>query len=190
MTTSYTRPRKYGRDQKEEGRRELRELLDDPDCSFADILAAAIEHCPPDKAEELYSALREIGEDRRSPHQWARGRLERRQLTKDMRRNGRDQRYGRDEPPPFEGRPRPGGTMDPIAGGRLYDPSAIIPAIGATPATPARAPKATCINSRTRRVHWIPATAASARSARVGMRVSLACSASSSASMMAKSVRA
>jgi|SRR5208282_6164110 len=125
MTTSYTRARRLGRDQEEDGRQELRELLDDPNADFGDIIAAAIEHAQndPEKAEEVHEALREIAEDRRGPRSWAADRMERRRIGKDMRaRRAKDARRARDEPPPFEGRPRPGGGMDPISGGRLFDP--------------------------------------------------------------------
>jgi hypothetical protein len=90
-------------------------MLDDPDVDFGDILAAAIEHAPDHKQEEIHEALRELTEDQRGPRSWAADRLERRQLGQDIRlRDGR--RFGRDEPEPFPGRPRPGGGMDPISG--------------------------------------------------------------------------
>jgi hypothetical protein len=114
MTTSYTRDRGYtrarrmGRDE-EEGRQELRDLCDDPDCNFGDLLAAAIQAASPEQQQEVSSALREMGEDRRGSHSWARDRLERRRLGRDIRAR----RLGRDEPEPFPGRPRPGGS-DPM----------------------------------------------------------------------------
>jgi hypothetical protein len=87
--------RRLGRDQ-EEGLEELHEMLDDPEVSAGELIAALIELCPPEKEEELHGALREMGEDRRrGPRGWARDKLERRRLGKDARR-GRDRRMGRD----------------------------------------------------------------------------------------------
>jgi hypothetical protein len=80
----FTRARKLGRDQ-EEDRNELKETIDDPDSTFADILACAIEIAPPEQQSEVMEALREIGEDRRGARSWAKDRRE-------MYRHARDQR--------------------------------------------------------------------------------------------------
>jgi hypothetical protein len=103
-----------GKDE-EEGREELRRMLDDDGVDFGDILAAVIEHCGEDRREEVDEVLRSLGEDmrgRRGYRAWARDRLE----MRDSRRAA-DARRARDEPEPFPGRPRPGGTMDPIVEG-------------------------------------------------------------------------
>jgi hypothetical protein len=68
-----------------QGITELRDMLSDPDVNLGDLVAAAIEHCPDDQCEEMYEAVREMGEDRRGPRQWASDRLERRRLGRDMR---------------------------------------------------------------------------------------------------------
>jgi hypothetical protein len=95
MTTHFTRPRRFGKD--EEASEQLRQMLDDPDINIADLVAAAVEHCPDDQQEELHRALRELSEDRRGPHAWSADRLEMRRLSKDMRdRRARDRRLGRD----------------------------------------------------------------------------------------------
>jgi len=90
--------RRMGRDEQEQ---EFRDLLDDPESSFGDILAAAIEACPPDKLDEVHGALRGLGEDRRGPHSWAADRMERRRLGRDALRHRPAHRFGRDDPPPF-----------------------------------------------------------------------------------------
>jgi hypothetical protein len=119
MATSYTRDRGYtrlgrlGRDE-EEGHQELRALCDDPDCDFGDLLAAAIYAASPEQHQEVHEALRELGQDRRGPRSWAADRLERRRLGRDMRERAQDPRLGRDDPPPFSGRPNVGGGMDPF----------------------------------------------------------------------------
>ena len=63
-------------------------MLADPSVTFGEMLAALIKFCPEGKAEELYQALNELGEDRRGPHRWAANKLE-------MRRHGRDARRPR-----------------------------------------------------------------------------------------------
>jgi hypothetical protein len=126
MTTKSVRSGRYAYDE-EAGSAELREMLDDKEINIGDLIAAAIEYAPNSGQEELYSSLRQLGEDKRGPRAWARDRLERRKLGKDMRaRRARDQSeteaagyhpdnsYSRDEPEPFSGRPRPGGSMDPV----------------------------------------------------------------------------
>jgi hypothetical protein len=75
MTARFTRARRPGRD--EEGSEQLREMLDDPDLDFGDLIAVAIEHAPEDRQEDLYEALRQIGEGRRGPRSWARDRRHR-----------------------------------------------------------------------------------------------------------------
>jgi hypothetical protein len=89
----FNRARRMGRDQ-EEGLEELHEMLDDPNVTAGELLAALIEHAPPDKEEDLHNALREMGEDRRGYRSWAKDRLERRALDRGMRRHrppaGRD----------------------------------------------------------------------------------------------------
>jgi hypothetical protein len=93
MASRYFTRSRYAYDQ-EAGAAELREMLNDPDVSIADLVAAAIEHCPDDQLPELHQALTGLSEDRRGPRSWARDRLERRQLSRDMR--SRDRRMGRD----------------------------------------------------------------------------------------------
>lgn len=102
-----TRSRRYAYDE-ELDREDLKELIDDPSTDFGDLLAAVIEQAPEDKQEEIHEAVRALGEDKRGPRSWARDRMERRRLGKDIRR-GRDRRTGRDQPPEFEDRPRAGG---------------------------------------------------------------------------------
>jgi hypothetical protein len=95
MPTHFTRPRRFGRD--EEASAQLREMLDDADINIADLVAAAVEHCPDDQQQELHEALSAMGSDRRGPRSWAADRLERRRLGKDMReRRARDRRLGKD----------------------------------------------------------------------------------------------
>jgi hypothetical protein len=108
-----------GKDEEEEGREELREMLDDPEVTAGDLLAALIAHVPEEKAEELHEALSSLGEDmraRRGYHSWARDRLE-------MRRHGKDRaaRRARDGEPGcpggpehFGGEPLRGGGMEPF----------------------------------------------------------------------------
>jgi hypothetical protein len=42
-------------------------MLADPSVTSGEMLAALIKFCPEGKAEELYQALNELGEDRRGP---------------------------------------------------------------------------------------------------------------------------
>jgi hypothetical protein len=63
MTTRYTQARRFGRDEEASGH--LREMLDDPEINIADLVAAAVGHCPEDQQEELHQALGEFGADRR-----------------------------------------------------------------------------------------------------------------------------
>jgi len=119
MTTSFTRDRGYrsarklGRDEEEDGRREIREMLDEG-APADEIVAALVAGCPDDERADLHSALSEIATDIRAGNSYrahARDRLERRRLSRDQRR-----RLGRDDPEPFPGRPNTGGSMDPIEG--------------------------------------------------------------------------
>jgi len=87
--------RRMGCDE-EEGREEIREMLDDPDVSAGEVIAALIKHCPEEQAEDLHHSLREMSADSRGHRAWARDKLERRRYTKDARRHGRDRRMGRD----------------------------------------------------------------------------------------------
>jgi hypothetical protein len=87
----FTRARRMGRD---EGEEELHQMLDDPDVTAGELIAALIEHCPQDREEELHGALQELAADRRGHRAWARDRLERRALDRGLRRHrppaGRD----------------------------------------------------------------------------------------------------
>lgn len=107
--------RRFGRDE-ELDREEMKELIDDPDSDFGDILAAIVEQAPDDRMEEVHEAMRELSMDARGPRSWARDRMERRRLGRDARR-----RLGRDDPAPFPGRPRTGGGMDPMEDRRAHD---------------------------------------------------------------------
>jgi hypothetical protein len=72
-------------------------MLDDYELDIGDLIACAIEYSPMSKQEGLHEAVRGLSEDRRGPHSWARDRLERRQLSRDMRaRRARDRRMGKD----------------------------------------------------------------------------------------------
>jgi hypothetical protein len=71
-------------------------MVDDPDASAGELIAALIEHCPPDKAEELHEAVRSLSSDSRGSRSWARDKLESRRLGKDMRRARDKRRLGRD----------------------------------------------------------------------------------------------
>jgi hypothetical protein len=108
----YRQARRFGRDEIDEGfRRELRDMTDDPNIDFGDLLAFIIENAPDEKQPEIYTALGELGEDvrrGRGHRSWAADRLERRRYARD-----RVARGGRDDPPEFPGRPRPGGEIDP-----------------------------------------------------------------------------
>jgi hypothetical protein len=119
MPPRFTRARRMGRDEEEaDNLQEIKDMLSDGDLDYGDLIAAAVEYCPENRREELHRALGEMGEDSRqgrSHRSWARDRLERRRLGHDVRGA---RRLGRDDPEPFPGRPRPGGTMDPIAGDR------------------------------------------------------------------------
>jgi hypothetical protein len=123
----FSRARKLGRDEEgEEGWREkLRDVIDDPASTPADVHDANLEHCPDNHREELHHTLSETAEDgraRRGYRTGARDRSERRRLGKDWAaRRARDggRRYGRDgegegHPPDFPGRPHEGGTMTPL----------------------------------------------------------------------------
>jgi hypothetical protein len=108
MTPRFTRARRMGRDEEEaENLQEIKDMLDG-DASFGDIIAACIEAAPQEQQEEVYQALREMGQDSRGPRSWARDRMEQRRLGRDAR--GR-RRLSRDDPMPFKGMPETGGTM-------------------------------------------------------------------------------
>src|SRR5690349_15254093 len=68
----------------EEGMEELKEMLDDGDVDFGDLIAAAVEYAPEGKQDQALAAMREMAHDSRGPRAWARDRLERRRLSKDM----------------------------------------------------------------------------------------------------------
>jgi hypothetical protein len=101
--------RRFGRDEAVE---EFRSMLDDdPEASFGEILAGAIEAAPEDQQQEVFEALRELGEDSRGPRSWARDRMERRRLSKDA--DGRLRRMGgRDEPLSSSGNLPPRGSVE------------------------------------------------------------------------------
>jgi hypothetical protein len=105
---THARPsRRFSRDEATE---EFKSMLDDPDADFGTILAGAISAAPEEQQEEVYQALRELGEDSRGPRSWARDRLERRRLSKDA--DGRLRRMGARDDPTFEGMPRNGTEED------------------------------------------------------------------------------
>jgi hypothetical protein len=112
MTTSYTRDRGFtkARDNRRIGKdAEIRDMLDDEDADFGDLVAACIDAAPPEHQAEVFEALREMGEDRRGPRSWAADRLERRSLRRAS--DARLKRMGRDDPVPFKGMPETGGGM-------------------------------------------------------------------------------
>jgi hypothetical protein len=122
MTTRFTKARRLGRDEEETAdiAEEMRELIADPEADFSDLIAMLVEAAP-EKVPEIGQTMREIGEDSRGIHAWARDKRE-------LRRHAK--RFGRDQPPKFEGRPNPGGTMEGedrrlrMAGDRMaYDSS-------------------------------------------------------------------
>jgi hypothetical protein len=90
---------------------EIDDLVNDPETTGADILGAIIESCSPEQAAEIAAAAREMAEDRRGPHAWARDKHELRRLSKDARLRSRPRGFGRDDPMPFEGMPETGGGM-------------------------------------------------------------------------------
>jgi hypothetical protein len=99
-THYYTRSRRYAFDQEDEGAAKLREMLDDDELDVGDLIACAIEYAPAHKQEGLHEAISGLSEDRRGPRSWARGRLEKRQLSRDLRqRRATDKRLGRDLDP-------------------------------------------------------------------------------------------
>ncbi len=84
--------------------------LDDDD--IQDVIEALAENYP----ELMGTAMREMAADNRGPKGWARDRAERRHATdalraKDAMRARKFGITGRDNPPPFEGMPEPGGRM-------------------------------------------------------------------------------
>jgi len=110
----FTPARKLGgRDENEpDARQEIHELIDDPEASPADVIAAVITNYPDDV--DLHEMLHEVAEDvraGRSYRQHAADRLERRKIGKDARAR---RRLGRDDPDPFPGRPNTGGSMEPL----------------------------------------------------------------------------
>jgi hypothetical protein len=108
MATRYFRSR-YAYDQEDDGAEQLRAMLDDGDVDLGDLIAACIEHAPESKQQETYDAVRSLSEDRRGPRNWARDRLERRQLSRDARaKRARDKRLGKDlDPDQLTGRGSP-----------------------------------------------------------------------------------
>lgn len=111
----FTPARRMGRDQETDIAEELHRMIDDPEASLGDVIAAVVEAAgdDPDKQVEINQALSDVAEDRRrgrSPRQWAADRRERRLAARDGRA-----RRARDNPPAFEGRPNPGGELDPLA---------------------------------------------------------------------------
>jgi hypothetical protein len=86
----FSKSRRMGKDEEEE-QEELKEILNDPDAPFKARQSALMALCSED--EEVYPTVREIGEDRRGPHSYARDALEHYRSAKaarDKRRLGKD----------------------------------------------------------------------------------------------------
>jgi hypothetical protein len=102
--------RRFGCDQeadREDLRRDLRDVLDDPDTDYGDLHAILCKHFP----EEAGQVHREVSEDRRGVHAWAKDRRERRRLSKDMGMR-RDRRLGRDFGPENLTEPGPSRSIE------------------------------------------------------------------------------
>jgi hypothetical protein len=83
FTSKLRNPRRMGRDQEESMealREDLKECLDDPDSDYGDLHAVLASHFP----EEASQVHREISQDARGVHGWAKDRRERRRLTRDV----------------------------------------------------------------------------------------------------------
>jgi hypothetical protein len=94
----------------------LKRLCDDEEpLDPADVLEALAGAGDPEFAAELHRAAKEITNDARGARAWAADRRALRRAN-DVMRPRKPRRFGRDEPEPFPGRPRPGGSMDPIRG--------------------------------------------------------------------------
>ena len=87
-------------------------MIDDPDTTAGELIAALVEHCPEDQQEDLHHALREISEDRRGPRRWARDRLELRRYSKDARHRSHYRRMGRDFGPENLTEPGPSRSIE------------------------------------------------------------------------------
>jgi hypothetical protein len=114
MATRFRTARRLGKDEEEEGRQDLHEMIDDPETSAGEIVAAIIDQCPDEERESLHEVLSEVANDIRSGNSYrahARDRMVRRRLSKDARLR---RRVGGDDPPPFSGMPRTGGEMEPL----------------------------------------------------------------------------
>jgi len=119
--TTARRPGGRDEEEQEEGRREIREMLDSG-VPADEIVAALVEGCPDSEREDLNSALTALAEDmrysRRSPRQWAADHRERkRYAARDRARRARDGEPGYPGGPEgFGGMPERGGTMRPLEG--------------------------------------------------------------------------
>lgn len=98
MATRFTRDRGFTAARRIGADEEFREMVDDPDTSFSELLAAIIDGASEEGQVEIAEALRDLGMDTRGPRSWARDRLERRRLSKDS--DARIKRMGRDDPWP------------------------------------------------------------------------------------------
>jgi hypothetical protein len=79
--------------------------------SIIEFLEDAVEDMPPEEVEELCDQI----EERLLADEPGAFDRRRRRRAEDSRAGRRSRhRLGRDEPPPFGGRPNPGGTMDPL----------------------------------------------------------------------------
>jgi hypothetical protein len=123
VTRDRGRARDYARGRargEEEDDRELRDALRraadsaEIDPEDAEIILeglAAQGEGDPEIAGRLGQLARELGEDRRGAAAWARDRRERRRLGRDRLLAHRPRKFGRDNPPPFNGMPETGGGM-------------------------------------------------------------------------------
>jgi hypothetical protein len=110
------------------GDAEMRERQSEEDCRDAMRRAADAETLDPEELKDVLEAIaqhapevmaevqHEMAADGRGPRGWSRDRAERRRAEDTLRR-ARDARFmrarrmGADDPPPFEGMPRTGGSM-------------------------------------------------------------------------------
>jgi hypothetical protein len=89
--------------------------LDDNPLTTAEEAMALIEELCEDLPEPEQAELEDMIEERLLSDVPNTAQDRRRRRAEDARAGRRRRsRLGRDEPPPFEGRPRPGGTMDPL----------------------------------------------------------------------------
>ena len=83
MNTRFRAERKLGRDEEDADiADEIRDVINDPESDFADLIALVVEAAP-EKVPEISATMREIGSDARGIHAWARDKREMKRLGRD-----------------------------------------------------------------------------------------------------------